>query len=207
MTLFFGICFILYYVKLSAGHGFWSNLRRTDAVTHKLAVKYQRSLRQLEKAQLDLNFLLNCKKHQVYPKFVRWKNISRLKKKKAQSRFLHLLLNDAVEEKRSDIKRLSTKTLELKQELSFRTTWMKFKLLIFSINRLLRADKNRITARHNRKLRTFIELKNISAGIQENPNEPIVDLTGQPLTSDELSVLKLGLRHGLATRPNQLEIM
>ena len=42
-----------------------------------------------------------------------WKNISRLKKKKAQSRFLHLLLNDAVEEKRSDIKRPSTKTLEL----------------------------------------------------------------------------------------------
>ena len=44
-------------------------------------------------------------------------------------------------------------------------------------------------------------------GITDNPNETIVNLTNHSLSSDELEVLKLGLRYGLATRPNQLEIM
>jgi hypothetical protein len=33
-----------------------------------------------------------------------------------------------------------------------------------------------------------------------------VNLTNHSLSSDELNVLKLGLRYGLATRSNQLEI-
>ena len=33
------------------------------------------------------------------------------------------------------------------------------------------------------------------------------NLTNHSLSYDELEVLKLGLRYGLATRPNQLEIM
>ena len=95
MTLFFGICFILYFLKLSAGCGFWSKLRRTDPELHKVAIKYQRYLRRLEKAKLDLKFLLDCKANDVYPKFVRWRNITRMKKK-SQKRYLHLLLNDAI---------------------------------------------------------------------------------------------------------------
>ena len=31
--LIFGLCFILYFLKLSAGIGFWSKLRRTDPHT------------------------------------------------------------------------------------------------------------------------------------------------------------------------------
>jgi hypothetical protein len=50
-------------------------------------------------------------------------------------------------------------------------------------------------------------LKRTSDGITENPNETIVNLTNHSLSSDELDVLKLGLRYGLATRPYQLEIM
>ena len=38
-------------------------------------------------------FLLDCKKNEAYPKFVRWKNITRMKRKKVQARSLHLLLN------------------------------------------------------------------------------------------------------------------
>ena len=60
---------------------------------------------------------------------------------------------------------------------------MKFKLTCFSINRLF------------------------SDGITDNPNETIVNLTNHSLSSNELEVLKLGLRYGLATRPNQLDIM
>ena len=38
-------------------------------------------------------------------------------------------------------------------------------------------------------------------------NDTIINLSGRTLSSDEIDVFKLGLRHGLATRPNQFEIM
>ena len=66
---------------MSSGQGLWTKLRNTDAELHKLAVKYQRSVRKLEKAKLDLQFLLDCKKEEVYPNFVRWKNITRMRRK------------------------------------------------------------------------------------------------------------------------------
>ena len=39
-----------------------------------------------------------------------------------------------------------------------------------------------------------------------NPNETIVNLTNYTLSPDELDVLKLGLRYGLAIRPHKFEI-
>ena len=47
----------------------------------------------------------------------------------------------------------------------------------------------------------------ITIPIEENPNDTIINLSGRTLSPHEIDVLKLGLRHGLATRPNQFEIM
>ena len=44
-------------------------------------------------------------------------------------------------------------------------------------------------------------------GGKENPNDTIVNLTGQLLSDEQMEVLKLGLRYGLVTRPNHFEIM
>ena len=110
-------------------------------------------------------------------------------------------------DKKTDIKLLTTKALELKQQLSATTTWTKYKLICFSINRLPNHEKNKIVSRHKKKLARLIELKRTSDGIADNPNETIVNLTGETLTIEQIGVLKLGLRYGLATRPNQFEIM
>ena len=40
MALVFRICFLLYFLKLSAGQGFWTNLRSTDDGLHKLAIRF-----------------------------------------------------------------------------------------------------------------------------------------------------------------------
>ena len=37
MTLFFGICFILHFLKLSAGHGFIDNLNTSKILLYILA--------------------------------------------------------------------------------------------------------------------------------------------------------------------------
>ena len=205
--LLFGVCFVLYFIKLSAGKGFWTNLRKSDPDTHKLAVQYQRSLHRLTKAELDLDFLRKCKKSDVYPKFVRWKNINQLRKKIKQRSFHKLLLNDAINERNTNIQRLRKVTSELKATILQTTTWMKAKLIIFSVNRLMNQEKKKIGQRHSNKLQRLLDMKSVAEKLETNPNETIVNLSGLELTSDQVEVLRLGLRHGLATRPNSLEMM
>ena len=132
-----------------------------------------------------------------------------MKRKKAQARYLHLLLNDAIYDKKADLRQFTNEVDTLKQQLPQHTTWMKYRLIIFSINRLLSLEKKKIIHRHQRKLSVLLELKRTSEGIMDNPNETIVNLTRHILSPDELDVLKLGLRYiyGLATRPNKFEIM
>ena len=84
---------------------------------------------------------------------------------------------------------------------------MKFHLICFSINQLLRDEKTKTLSCRDKKLRTLVELRKTAKAIEVNPNETIVNLSGWTLSLDEIEVLQLGLRHGLATRPNQFEIM
>ena len=135
--------------------GFWTNLRKSDPGTHKLAVQYQRSWRRLSKAELDLTFLRDCKKAEVYPKFVRWKNINQVKKKNRRQKFHKLLLNEAINEKNTDINNLRHKTAQLKTAIFQNTTWMKAQLIVFSVNRLLRSEKTKVKRRHAKKLDYF----------------------------------------------------
>ena len=100
-------------------------------VVHKLAVLYQRSRRRLAKAELDLAFLRDCKKAEVYPKFVRWKNITQMKLKKRRQKFHKLFLNEAINEKNADIAKLRQTTTLKKDAILNKATWMKAKLSIF----------------------------------------------------------------------------
>ena len=70
MFSLFGIVFITYFLKLSAGKGFWKTLRETDNATRSLAIDYQKCYLKHQKAVLDLQFLYRCKNDSVYPKFV-----------------------------------------------------------------------------------------------------------------------------------------
>ena len=63
--LFFGVCFLIYFLKLCNVHGFWSNLRRTDKDSHLAAKSYQKILRKYMKAKHDVKFLNDCKHFDV----------------------------------------------------------------------------------------------------------------------------------------------
>ena len=84
---------------------------------------------------------------------------------------------------------------------------MKAQLIVFSVNRLLRSQKTKVKRRHAKKLETLPHMKTVAEKLESNPNEVIINLSGQELTSEQVEVLKLGLRHGLATRPNSLEMV
>ena len=99
--LLFGVCFILYFLKLSSIYGFWGNLRRTDKDTHVLAKSYQKILRKWMKAKNDINFLHECKTNDIYPKFVRWKNIKN-KTPKERNTYYSKNLNSAINKRRKE---------------------------------------------------------------------------------------------------------
>ena len=63
------------------------------------------------------------------------------------------------------------------------------------------------TRLHNKKMDNLLSLKQTIDGLQEKPHDVILNLSGQDLSDDQIDVLKLGLRHGFATRPNELEMM
>ena len=186
--LFFGVCFFLYFIELSAGKSFWTNLRNSDPTTHKLAIQYQRSLRRLTKAELDLAFLRRCKESDVYPKFIRWRNIKRMKRKTRQHRIHKLLLDDAISERNANMSLQRKTTDELKNAIFDKTTWMKARLIVFSV------DSGK-TLGHE-------------SGVSETRNEPeAVNLSRKLLSTEQIQILKLGFRHGLATRANSIEMM
>ena len=68
-------------------------------------------------------------------------------------------------------------------------------------------EKKKIGQRHSNKLQRLLDMTSVAEKLETNPNGTIVNLSGLELTSDQVEVLRLGLRHGLATRPNNLEMM
>ena len=49
--------------------------------------------------------------------------------------------------------------------------------------------------------------KKIKDGINQNPNKLITNLTRKQLTDEEIEILKVGLKHGIASRPRESEMI
>ena len=80
----FGLCFLLYIIKISAPKGMWYTLRTADPVAHKAAIAYQRRQQRLMKAELDLKFLLECRDKKLFPTHVKWKILKKFKPRDRQ---------------------------------------------------------------------------------------------------------------------------
>ena len=127
--------------------------------------------------------------------------------RKKQNRYHCLLLTDAIKDKNSHIVNLSKQCSVLRTELFNGTTWMKAQLIVFSINHLLKSEMAKVRTCHNKKMDYLLSLKQVIDRLQENPNDVILNLSGQDFSDDQIDVLKLGLRHSFATRPGKLEMM
>ena len=126
-----------------------------------------------------------------------------MKKKKRRQKFHKLLLNEGINEKNTDINYLRDKTAQLKTAIFQNTTWMKAQLIVFSVNRLLRSEKTQVKRRHAKKLEALLDMKTVAEKLESNPNEVIINLSGEELTSEQVQVLKLGLRHRLSNKTKQ----
>ena len=115
------------------GNGFWYNLRDTNNITYKAALKYEQCLKKVRKCDLDIQFLHNCKINAIYPNFIRWKNIP-TKTKRYQRAFHARLINYEIKEKHQKRKELNKELLNCFGTLNNSTTWMKAQMIKYSVN-------------------------------------------------------------------------
>ena len=87
------------------------------------------------------------------------------------------------------------------------TTWTKHSLIKFSINRLISNKPVEIQIRHHRKFNNLIMEKRIQVGIHNNPRNIISNLTNVTLPNNKIEIFKYGLKHGLAIRQNESEMI
>ena len=164
----FGICFLLYILKLSAPKGLWFTLRTADPAAHKVAITYQRHQQRLMKSELDLKFLLNCRDQEVYPTHVKW---TILQKMKPRERIRHHKRNlgQSITEMTSKIRSLKAETEGKDIALRSALTWMKYCIFRISIRRNTEKIKEKVIQRHQKKLEKLLIEKAMKEGTAVKP--------------------------------------
>ena len=84
---------------------------------------------------------------------------------------------------------------------------MKYDSILFSINRLQSKKTHLIELRHQNKHDNLIIKKRLCDYTQGNPNKIFTNLINITLTQDEISVLEIGLKHGVLLRPKVPEMI
>ena len=197
----------MYFVKILGGsRNFWQNLRTTDPSLHAAVVTYQKLYFKLKKTELDLIFLKNCRDNNITPKFVRWRNL-KSKRHHLRSAYHRKTLKETIQDQHKSLQSLKKSFAEHEITLRNGTTWFQNLNLKFHAKRPMNSKLLSVSQRHERKFNSLLREHAISTGIKNNPNEIITNLTGDTLTQKEESILRFGLKHNLATRPNESQMI
>ena len=202
----FGLTFVLFYLKLSDGHGYWNRLRISEEETYKKAVKVQRLKKKLVRCELAITFLTKCRDSNVYPAFTRWKNANS-KDRRSRDRYRRKVLLDEIRSKHTEARNLRSEVTSAENDLYPPMTFIKKNVLRWSISRLGEAERRLVERRHEKKFANLLREKRTIDGTLENPNTTIWNFSNHTLTEQEELTLKFGLKHGIAKRPNEDDIL
>ena len=150
MMQLFGLSFLLYFLKLSDGKGFWYNMRNSDNTAYRAAIAFERASKRLRKATLDLKFMYRCRDENLHPKFTRKKCFSSLDERSRKKRYRREL-NDEIRNKNKIVHDLKQLVSQKEIVLSQCTTWMKRTLMIYAVNHVIKREITKIECRHERK--------------------------------------------------------
>ncbi|XP_066932663.1 uncharacterized protein [Clytia hemisphaerica] len=92
-------------------------------------------------------------------------------------------------------------------ELVSKSTWMKRKCIIYSINFVMSKFEKQVSDRHLRKYDRLIQNYNYENGLMENPNNTIWNLSSHTLSNEEYEVIQYGLNYGLAMNLQEKDII
>ena len=182
-------CFVL---QRNFGNIIHDVAQRTEGQVSKADLRRLEKLRlKVNKAELDLNFLRNCKNFNVAPKFLTYTlpNASSHDIKAIRKRLLRGQIQTRCKE-RAKLQREYDKVLaELVPKLSSVDLYIIKKAITRNVNN----DTRKVTERHERKLRDLT--KDISLPFRSD--ETVTNLSSYTPTQEELEVLKHGLSYAI----------
>ena len=76
-----------------------------------------------------------------------------------------------------------------------------------AIRNYVKREEKKIHDRLEKKFQNLLAEKQMKNGIQPNPNKLVLNLTGVELTNEQYSALQFGLKHGIATRPRESDLI
>ena len=202
----FGLTFILYLLKWSNGNGFWSSYRDTDNESYKKAIKTQRIFKKLMRCEQAIKFMKQCRDANVFPKFTRWKIVNG-KSEKIKSSYRRKVLLDEIRTKNELLRELKAELSNESDELYRNMTFMKKWMVKQSIQNTAMDEKAKVEKRHEKKFSNLLKEKSQIEGTAQNPNRIIWNFSSHPLQNEEYQTLQYGLKHGIARRADEDEIL
>ena len=200
-----GLSFILFFLKWSAGKGFWYRLRVTDNITYKKAITVK-ALKKFEICKLHISFWNKCRYGNVFPTFAKVKKFKDTEKKH-RNRYYRRLLLDEISNKHKRLKQLNKQLDDDLYLVNNNANWMKSKCIVYSINILNDAYIKKTQVTHNMKLDKLFKKKQEKDGLKETPNNVICNLTSEILSNEECRILRYYLNHGIVTKLKESDIL
>jgi hypothetical protein len=126
---------------------------------------------------------------------------------KLRNSYHRKILKEAIQDKRFSLKDMKTQLHEQENLITASTSWLKNIRLKYHAKRPSDKKLLEVAKRHERKFTSLLHEHKILTGLTNNPNDIITNLTGDTITKEEESILRFGLKHGLATRPKESDII
>ena len=120
----FGLSFVLFILKWSAGKGFWYQLRATDKPTFLRAIIVEQIRKKVEKCKLNIKLLTRCQDGNLSLTFTKVKRFKETERKH-RNRYQRRLLLDEIANKHKDLKQLNKQLDYETNILNNKVTWMK----------------------------------------------------------------------------------
>ena len=178
-------------------------VRKFGNIVHDLAAKYERELSiadfrhwekisiKVRKAQLDVNFLKNCRSLRVFPKFISFslpntspKDVTAIRKR---------LLRSAIERRSKELKKLEAERERISNKLRNILNSMDFYLLQNALHSNIRKSTSKVIETHAKKLKGLTRFTTLPFKAEET----VTNISSVKLTSEQLGILKNGLTHSI----------
>ena len=147
---------MLYFLKMSDGSGFWLKFRNADENSYNQAVKVQRIEKKLVRCERAIQFMVNCRDANVFPKFTRWKNTN-TKDIKLRNKYRRKVLLDEIREKHNTARQLRDELTVESKKLYDNLTYMKGWMVKRSIKNTIEIEKRIVNKRHEKKFKNLME--------------------------------------------------
>ena len=169
--------------------------RRYGAEVLKLSRKFERTDRQVRKAELDFSFLEKCVELQVIPKFLRFRvSNEHLRNSSTYGDCQFNLLNEEIDHKKLSIDTLRGKLKSIKEELQIAMNCIDYSHVLSSF---LQSNDRFILEHIDIQDRKLCNLIKNNKGFKIDPLKVIHNFSNYPLSDLEKSVLVKGLNYSV----------